>query len=140
MRIINLVVSLTLLSTTFNFWSEAHAYGNDFSCSFGKQGACLDYGDKICPSAAKCVNSDAICFDSYTCGYGGFVCKSKLDDFASEYDDLLSKCNNIASEYDDLTDEYNNLLRRYKSKVSEYEDFESCVSYATTLNEAKNCN
>ncbi|MBE8232455.1 MAG: hypothetical protein HAW67_01880 [Endozoicomonadaceae bacterium] len=154
MRIINFVVSLALLSMVHIFWPEAmHAYGNEFSCPYGKQGACLDYGD-------KCVGNDTVCFDSYTCGYGGFVCKSQLNDLASEYDDLLRKCNNIASEHDnlvdeynnllrkynniasehdDLVDKYNNLLRKYKSKASEYENLESCVSYASTLDEVKNC-
>jgi len=112
--------------------SSAYGYGDTFSCSFGKQGACLDYGDKICSSSAKCVSDDAICFDSYTCDYKGFVCKSK-------FEDLFDKCKNIAEEHDDLADEYNDLVRKYRNAVSEYEDFQSCVSYASTLEEAKNC-
>jgi hypothetical protein len=111
---------------------DAMGYGNEFSCSFGKQGACLDYGDKVCSSMAKCVNNDAICFDSYTCNYKGFICKSKFDDLAEEYDDLLGKCKNIASEHDELVDQYNSLLRKYK-------ELESCVSYASTLEEAQAC-
>jgi hypothetical protein len=139
MRRVNVLVSFLLLSTILGFWSEALAYGNDFSCSYGKRGACLDYGDKVCSVTAKCVNNDAVCFNSNTCGYGGFVCKSKLDDLTTEYDGLLSKCQNIAREHDDLVDEYNELLRNYKFKVSEYDDLESCVRYASTLDEAKNC-
>ncbi|PHR29466.1 MAG: hypothetical protein COA36_04150 [Desulfotalea sp.] len=130
---------MALLSIVHGFCSEAHAYGNNFSCSYGKRGACLDYGDKVCSSSSKCVSSDAVCFDSYQCGYGGFVCKSKLDDLAVGYDHLVSNFKNVASERDDLVDDYNNLLRKYKSKVSEYDDFESCVRYASTLDEARYC-
>lgn len=112
--------------------SSAYAYGDTFSCSFGKQPACLDYGDKVCSSRAKCVSNDAVCFESYTCDYKGFVCKSKFDELADEYDGLLNKCRNIASEHDELVDDYNELLRKYK-------DIQICVSYASTLDEARSC-
>lgn len=139
MRIDSFVIGLVLMTMVSILESEAYAYGNDFSCAFGKQGACLGYGDKICSSTAKCVSGDAVCFDSYACGFGGFVCKSKLDDLASEYDDLLHRCKIIAGEHDELVEEYNDLLRKYKSKVSEYEELESCISYSSTLDEAKRC-
>lgn len=92
----------------------------------------MEYGDKVCSSTAKCVSDDAVCFDSYTCGYQGFICKSKFDDLAIEHDDLLRKCRNIASEHDDLVDKYNGLLRKYK-------ELENCVSYASSLEEAQAC-
>lgn len=116
-----------------------HAYGDSFSCSYGKQAACLDYGDKVCSSSAKCVGNDSVCFDSYTCDYNGFVCKSKFNDLASEYDGLLKKCKSIASEHDDLVGQYNDLLQKYKNKASEYEELQSCISYASTLGQAKSC-
>ena len=133
-----LIITSVLFILSY-FSTVSYGYGDSFSCSFGKQGACLDYGDKVCSSSAKCVSSDAKCFDSYTCGYGGFVCKSKLDDLASEYDNLLSKCKTIATEHDDTAEEYNDLLRKYKNLASEYEDLQSCISSASSLNEAQGC-
>lgn len=134
----SLALYLTLLLSALST-SIAYAYSDSFSCSFGKQAACLDYGDKVCSSLSKCVSEDAICFDSYTCGHQGFVCKSKLVDLASEYDSLLNKCKSIASEHDTLTIEHDELLRKWISLVAEYEELESCISYASTLEEARNC-
>lgn len=158
-RKFNSIIWLTLLMG-FVFASNVSAYGDTFSCSYGKRAACLDYGDKVCSSFSKCVSNDAVCFDSYTCNYKGFICKSKFDNLADEYDGLLSKCKNIAAEHDDLVDkydgllskcrnltaehddlvdEYDDLLRKYKKAVSEYEELQSCISDASTLDEAKNC-
>lgn len=128
-----------ILFTTSIFGIKAHAYGNNFSCPFGTQGSCLNHGDKVCSSFSKCVDNNAICFDNYTCGYGGFVCKSQLDDIVSEYDTLLRKCKKIAEDHDSIVIEYNNLLYPYEKIKSEYEDLESCVYYAYTLEEAKEC-
>jgi len=130
---------LTTLFMIVTFAANALAYGDSFSCSFGKQGACLDYGDKVCSSRSKCVSNDAICFDSYTCDFNGFVCKSKFDDLANEYDDLLYKFKKIATEHDDLVNEYNEILRKYKNVAAEYEDLQNCIAYASTLDEARNC-
>ena len=130
----HILIAILLIASTNTF-----SFGNDFSCSYGKQGACLDYGDKICSSLAKCVSNDAVCFESYTCGLDGFICKSKYDDLSNEYDNLLNKCKNIATKHDELVDEYNILLNELRSAVSEYEDLESCVSYSSTLDEAKGC-
>lgn len=121
------------------FTYSVSAYGDTFSCSYGKRAACLDYGDKVCSSFSKCISDNAICFDSYTCNYKGFVCKSKFDDLSDEYDDLFRKCKNISVEYDDLVNEYNDLLRKYKNAVSGYENLQSCINYASNLNEAKIC-
>ncbi len=46
---------------------------------------------------------------------------------------------NLTAEHDDLVDEYEDLLRKYKKAVSEYEELQSCISDASTLDEAKNC-
>lgn len=110
---------------SFLFTLNVPAFGETFSCSFGKRAACLDYGDKVCSSFAKCVDSNAKCFNSYTCGYKGFVCKSKFDDLADEYDNVIA--------------EYNSLLRKYKNAVSGHEDLRNCVSFASSLDEAKSC-
>lgn len=129
-----------LIVSLFLFGSQAAgAYGNNFSCAYGKQGACLDYGDKVCSSFAKCVDSDAVCFNSSTCGYKGFVCKSKLDSLAADYDDLLGRCKNISLSHDDLVDRYNELLSKLRSIASDFGDLQSCVSGATTLAEAQAC-
>ncbi len=95
-----------------------NAYGNNFSCNYGKQGACLDYGDKVCSSYSKCVKDDAVCFDSYTCGYQGFVCKSKFQGLADEYDELVEK--------------YNSLVRKKNNQ-------NSCLSGASTMDEVQSC-
>lgn len=112
--------------------SNLHAYGNDFSCPYGKQGACLDYNDKVCSSYSMCVSQNATCFDANTCNYKGFICKSKFDNLANEYDDLAAKCRNIAQNYDDLVDNYNSILNKYKN-------LSSCINYASSLEEAKSC-
>lgn len=138
MKKINLVVGLALWSVGLVF-SSAQAYGSSFSCPYGKKAACLDYGDSACPINAKCVVSDAVCFDSNTCGYGGFICESEFDDLASEYDDLLDDCKTLSRDHDDLIDKYNRLLEKYKSKLSKYQEVEYCVSHATTADEVKSC-
>lgn len=114
------------------FSSIAFGFGNNFSCSYGQQGACLDYGDKICSSMAKCVDSSAICFSSYTCDYKGFVCKSKFDDLIDEYDSLLRKSNNLVEEYNNLKNDYDDLL--YKNRK-----LKNCVDSSSTIDEAKYC-
>ena len=93
-----------------------------FSCSFGTTAACLDYGDKICSSMGKCVSNDAVCFSSFTCGYGGFVCKSTLEDLADDYDKLRNNCNNIVNEYEDLRDRFNSLVSKFNNLNDEYSD------------------
>ena len=89
-----------------------------FSCPGFERAVCLDYGDKVCSSFAKCVDQNSVCFDSYTCNFKGFVCKSTLDDLADEYDDLLRKAKSIASDFDSYRD---------------------CVRYASTIDEAQSC-
>jgi hypothetical protein len=111
-KFIILLMSILMLQTA------VYAYGNNFSCNYGKQGACLDSGDKVCSSYSKCVKDDAVCFDSYTCGYQGFVCKSKFQDLADGYDELVRK--------------YNNLIRKQNDQMS-------CMSGATTMEDVQNC-
>jgi hypothetical protein len=129
------------------------AQTQSFSCPFGTEAVCLDYGDKICSSRGKCVTSDAVCFDSFTCGFDGFVCKSSLSEVISEYEDLIEKYNKLVREYEDLRFDYNQKIVSKKSindkfmevvdaleiALSEREGLANCVSNATNLDEAKGC-
>lgn len=119
--------------------SKVHAYGNNFSCPYGTEGACINYGDKICSSLSKCVDSNATCFDANTCGYKGFVCKSQLDDLAYEYDDLLTNCKKVAQEHDSIVNNYNQLLLQFQILESEYEDLVNCIYTADSLEDAEYC-
>ena len=111
-----------------------------FSCPYGTTAACLDYGDQVCSSLGKCVDEDAQCFSSFACNYQGFVCKSDYEEAVDEYNGLLNRFNS-------LTNEYNLLLRRHNENVEDYNvlltrhtEMTTCLSYASTLEEAKNCN
>lgn len=97
-----------------NLW----AYGDSFSCNYGKQPACLDYGDKVCSSYAKCVSNDAVCFDAYTCNSQGYICKSVFQELADEYDDLVNK--------------YNSLIAKRNNQMT-------CLSGASTMDDVQNC-
>ena len=124
-----------------------------FSCPYGTNASCLDYGDKVCSSSAKCISQDSVCFDSYTCNYQGFICKSKYDDVVDEHDDLLRKNRSLVSDYNELLrrnktliSEYNSLLDEHQQNVddyngllSEHSALESCVSFADSLEAAKIC-
>lgn len=112
---------------------------SNFSCPFGKQGACVDYGDKVCSSRAKCVGNDAICFEPYTCGFGGFVCKSKLDEIVSEYDSLARTCRSIANDHEELIREYNEVAGELDATQRRLYSLSNCVSRATSLDEARWC-
>jgi hypothetical protein len=101
------------------------AYAEDFSCYAGKRGACLDYGDKVCSSFAKCVGENATCFESNTCDFRGFVCKSK-------FDDLAESCKRLANDQEELINKYNNLLLEKKTQSN-------CVNNARTLLQAQMC-
>jgi hypothetical protein len=101
------------------------ANAEDFSCNYGKRGACLDYGDKVCSSDGKCVSQDATCFRPYTCDFRGFVCKSQLDD-------LSDSCKRLANDQEELIGKYNLLLRDKKT-------MNDCVNNARTLLQAQTC-
>ena len=128
-----------LLLFLFLITNICSAYGNNFSCSYGKQGACLDYNDKVCSAYSKCVDQNAQCFNQNTCGYGGFVCKSDLEDLANDYDSLASKCKRLANDYDDLTDKYNNLVNDYNNQLEKHKSYQDCIEYSQTLEDAKLC-
>ncbi len=135
--ILSILLAVTLLGS-----SQAQ----NFSCPFGKQGACLDYGDKVCSSLGKCVDQNAVCFDSYTCDFKGFVCKSDFDQLGNEYNSLLRKARSIAEDhnsllakYNDLVDEHNALIERYNNALRARQVFSDCVRDADTLDEAQRC-
>lgn len=88
-----------------------YASAQSFSCPYGKQPSCLDYNDKVCSSMAKCVTHDAVCFDSYTCGYDGFVCKSDME----------------------------SLAKKAKSMASNYDELRNCLARATDMDEVNTC-
>lgn len=77
------------------------ALGQSFSCRIGTQPACLDYGDQVCSSSGKCVDSDAACFDSYQCGYEGFTCKSNVTECVDAHDELLRKHNALVDDFNE---------------------------------------
>lgn len=110
-----------------------------FSCSWGKNAACLDYGDVVCRSSAKCVSQDAVCFDSFTCDYKGFACKSKLDEIVDEVDDKVRRYNELADQFNGLNSSFDSLKVEYDSATSRGAGLARCVDRATSLDEAKSC-
>lgn len=84
---------------------------NAFTCPWGKDAACLNYGDKICSRFGKCVDDDAVCFSRYTCDADGFMC-------VSDHQDFVIKARSMASDYD---------------------DFRQCVAFASDMEEVADC-
>ena len=103
-----------------------------FSCSYGDRGACLGYGETVCSSSGMCVDQNAACFDSYQCNYEGFTCKSNVTECAEAHDALLRKHN-------ELVDDFNENLDIAQGMASRLDDVESCLIYASTLEDAKLC-
>lgn len=108
------------------------AMGQSFSCSFGTQPACLDYGDTVCSSSGMCVDRNAACFNRYQCNYEGFSCKSNVTECIEAHDTLLRKHN-------ELVDDFNENLEIAKRMADRLDDIESCLLYASTLEDAKKC-
>jgi hypothetical protein len=100
-----------------------------FTCPFGTQAACLDYGETVCSSSGQCVSEDAMCFDRYQCDYEGFTCKSNLTDCADEYDRLLSTHNSLVDDYNDLLASSRDLQASFEEAVGELEDARREVIY-----------
>lgn len=132
-----------------------------FSCSFGKEPACLEYGAKVCSSFGKCVDQNTSCFDTYQCNYEGFTCKSNVTACNDDYDALVRKFNDLLydnnelvekynaqlTKYDGLVDKFNRLLSdheelvdKHNSLVSDYEDLEvKARNLAIAFEEMKDC-
>ena len=82
-----------------------------FECYSGRP-ACLQSNDKV-------VSSNAECFSSGTCGWGGFVCKSDYEEVVDIYDRLVSNYDDLESEYEYLRSEYNDLVERYNELLNQ---------------------
>jgi hypothetical protein len=123
MRTLTLLLFFTLASPA---WSA------NFSCRIGTQPACLDYGDKVCSSGSMCVDQNAACFDNYQCDYEGFTCKSNVTECVEAHGILLQKHN-------DLVDEFNDNLKTVKKLATRLDSIESCLIYASSLEDAKSC-
>lgn len=120
-------------------FKTSFAFTNSFSCPIGKQGACLEFNDKICSSFSKCVSNDAVCFDSFTCDFNGFVCKSRFDDLFDQYGSLVDTCQEIAQNHDQLVAYYNELQRKNNLLIASFQKQNYCISQVSSLKEAKNC-
>lgn len=103
-----------------------------FSCPFGTDGACLSFGDKVCPGSGKCVDQNASCFDSFACDYNGFACKSDVDEIRTKYNDLVTRYNSSLDEIDQLTGQVVTLR-------STLTDMQTCLSAARSLEQAQAC-
>lgn len=130
----------------FILWVGVPANAQNFSCSYGDRPSCLGFGETVCSSFGKCVKDNAICFDSYTCNYEGFTCKSNLTDLGDEYDDLVRRFNNLLSKNDNLVFEYNSLLAKHNDLVDDYNDvlndkndLRDCLLYSSNIDEAQTC-
>lgn len=82
-----------------------------FSCPWGKEAACLDYGAKVCSQFGKCVDDDAVCFSRSTCDYKGFMCVSDHEEFAD----------------------------KAKQMAAGYDSFKSCVALARNMDAVQSC-
>lgn len=93
---------ITLVASTL---AAGNGSAQSFSCPIGKRAACLDYGDKV-------VDGSAQCFNSYTCDFSGFMCKSDHDSY----------------------------VKKAKALLETYDGLKACISRAATVEDAKSCN
>ena len=100
------------------------SYSQSFTCPFGTNSSCLEYGDKVCSSRGKCVDRYAKCFSSTTC-IGGFVCQSDLEECGDKYNSLVNKYNNLIYKNEALLNKNNNII--------------DCILSAIDISSAKNC-
>lgn len=122
------------------------AIAQSFSCPIGKQPSCLDYSDKVCSSFSKCVDQNAVCFDSYQCDYNGFTCKSNVLEIAKKHDALVDDYNRLIRTSKALSVEYDDLLEKSRRLADEHDDlkmradeFQRCIQRASTLDETEYC-
>ena len=125
MKITTLLVMLALIP------SSAISQQN-FSCSYGDRGAFLGYGDTVCSSRGMCVDQNSACFDQNQCNYEGFTCRSNVTECVETHDALLRRHN-------DLVDDFNENLEIARGMAARLEDVETCLIYASTLEDAKLC-
>ncbi len=99
---------------------------SDFTCPDDVTPVCLDKGDKVCPATARCVDSSAVCFDSFPCDANeGFVCESR-------YDAMMNDYREAAKEHDALAKQ-NVELREQRLA------WKNCILNADTLAGARQC-
>lgn len=124
-----------------------------FSCSYGDRGACLGFGETVCSSAGMCVDKNSACFNKYQCDYEGFTCKSNVTECVDDYNQLLDDHNELVRKYNTLLDDHRDLLTTHNDLVDDnnsnllvirqlkagLEDVETCLTYASTLDEAQSC-
>lgn len=79
-----------------------------------------------------CVDRNAACFDQYQCNYEGFTCKSNVTECVEAHGSLLRKHN-------ELVDDFNENLAIAKDIAVQLDDIESCLIYASTIEDAKRC-
>jgi hypothetical protein len=109
---------LTALAS-FNSWG-------DTACPGGKQAACLDRGDVICPASSRCVSESAVCYAKPPCAEsGGYICASKYQAIVRDNEDTAKKYKALATENVTLR------VKRLERK--------NCVLNASSLKDAKNC-
>ena len=122
------------------------AQTQSFSCGIGDRPSCLGYGDTVCSSSGKCVSQNAQCFDSYQCNYEGFTCRSNVTECVQTYEELLLTHNSLINNYNDLLatradlrDDLRDLLEIVEDLEGNQQETQSCLIYATTLDQAQLC-
>lgn len=121
-----------IAATVFTVLTALPATAQNFSCRIGTQPACLDYGDQVCSSSGKCVDSSSACFDQYQCDYEGFTCKSNVTECVDAHDALVRKYNDLLSDHEDL-------IEVAKGVEAQKQEIEFCLELANNLEDAKAC-
>ncbi len=101
LRALRFLVITLAVSTS----AAGNSSAQSFSCPIGKRAACLDFGDKV-------VDGSAQCFNSYTCDFSGFMCKSDHDAY----------------------------VKKAKALLEAHDGLKACISSAATVEDAKSCN
>lgn len=111
----------------------------NFSCSYGKRASCLDYGDTVCSSRGKCVDSNAACFNNYQCDYEGFTCKSNVTECVDSRNELVDDYDTLVRKYNVLLNEYDDLLEKAKKQIKTNNRMKECLAFASDLEAAQAC-
>jgi hypothetical protein len=115
------------------------ALGQTFECRMGQNAACLDWGETVCTSQGMCVNKDAACFDSYQCDYKGFACKSDVDQCVEAHDKIARDYTTLLADYEALRQAGEELATSHERLERELEELKGCLSSASTIEDAENC-
>lgn len=124
----------------FSFSMIAFSFGQSFSCPYGKEGACLDFGAQVCSSQGKCVSQDATCFAANTCyPWNEFVCQSDYNKLVEDYNQLLHNYNELLAKHNNLVDDYNTLRSGYNNLNNRYQAIVACLEASVTVNDYESC-